>query len=276
MLSRAILHSHPERSLLFPCPQTLSVTHTLQNPHSFFSSNVFLKEEPNPVLVETGCYCYYYLQEKQKILIFSKAQHKQWMGRREVETTPQRCHSVQPLQTPKVQVLCPLFVGRETERQGRGTGPGGSKAEPTISSRTRKQHCLCNPGLFQATLPRRGDQHMNESWVFSHKKGKRKNVSHSTVKQFQPHHAHVTEATGDKKRHCAVGCSPAQIQVNRFLRWGRGAAVLLQMFTPSSPEAPKGTCMGTEALLTAENRARATTTALTLPALYHSGLLSGE
>lgn len=37
--------------------------------HSFFSSHVFLKE-PNPVLVETSCY--YYLQEKQKILILSE------------------------------------------------------------------------------------------------------------------------------------------------------------------------------------------------------------
>lgn len=159
VLSRAILHSHPQCSLLFPCPQTFSVTHTLQNPHSFFSSHVFLKEEPNPVLVETGCY--YYLQEKQKILILSKAQRKQWMGRREVETTPQRCHSVEPLQTPKVQVLCPRSAGRETERRGRGTVPGGAKAKPTISSGTHRHRCLCNPGLFQAALPRRRDQHMN-------------------------------------------------------------------------------------------------------------------
>jgi len=110
VLSRAILHSHPQCSLLFPCPQTFSATHTLQNPRSFFSSHVFLKEEPNSVLAETGCY--YYLQEKQKILILSKVQHKQQIGRREVETTPQRFHSVEPLQTPKVRVLCPHFAGR--------------------------------------------------------------------------------------------------------------------------------------------------------------------
>lgn len=217
MLSRAILHSHPECSLLFPYPQTFSVTHTLQNPHSFFSSHVFLKEEPNPVLVETGC-CYYYLQEKQKILILSKAQRKQWMGRREAETTPQRCHSVQPLQTPKVQVLCPRFAGREREMGGWGTVPGGAKAEPTISSETRRQCCLCNPGLLQAALPRREDQRMNESWFSSHKKGKRKNVSHVTGKRVEPHHAHVTAATGDKKRHCAVRYSPARVHVNHFLR----------------------------------------------------------
>lgn len=35
VLSRAILHSYPECSLLFPCPQTFSVIHTLRNPHSF-------------------------------------------------------------------------------------------------------------------------------------------------------------------------------------------------------------------------------------------------
>lgn len=107
------------RACCFPHPQTSSVTRTSQNPHSFLSSHVFLKEEPNPVLVETGG-CYYYLQEKQKILILSKAQRKQWMGRREVETALQHYHSVWPFWAPKVWVSCPLFEGRETERQGQG------------------------------------------------------------------------------------------------------------------------------------------------------------
>lgn len=152
-LSKATLHSHLECILLFPCPETCSITHASPSPHSFLSSHVFLKEEPCPVLVETGC-CYYYLQEKQKILILSAAQRKQWVRRREVETTPQCCHPLQPLQIPKVWEPCALSAGRETQRWGWDTVPGRTKTEPTTCSRICRQHCLCNPGLSQAVLPR--------------------------------------------------------------------------------------------------------------------------
>lgn len=72
------------------------------------------------------------------------------------------------------------------------------------------------------------------------KRGKRKLFR--TGKRFQPYHTHVIASTGDKKRHCAVGYSPAQIQVNHFLRSGHGGAVLSQMFTPKRQ--PKRTAWG--------------------------------
>lgn len=215
-LSKATLHSHLECSLLFPCPETCSITHASPSPHSFLSSHVFLKEEPCPVLVETGC-CYYYLQEKQKILILSAAQRKQWVRRREVETTPQCCHPLQPLQIPKVWEPCALSAGRETQRWGWDTVPGRTKTEPTTCSRICRQHCLCNPGLSQAVLPRleisiwmnHGFPHIKK------KKGKMfpipqvSNFSHTMLMWFQ------------LQGRCAVGYSPVQIQVNCFLSHGQ-------------------------------------------------------
>lgn len=192
-LSKATLHSHLECSLLFPCPETFSVTRASQSPHSFFSSHVFLKEEPNPVLIETGCY--YYLQEKQKILILSEAQRKQWVRRREAETTPQRCHSLLPLQISKVWEPCPLSAGRETQRWGWDTVPGRAKAEPSTRSRICRQHCAAQGYLKQCFRDMEISIWMNHG--FPHiKRRKGENVSHSTGEQLQPHQAHMISATG--------------------------------------------------------------------------------
>lgn len=190
VLGRAILHSHPECSLLLPCPQTFSVTHTLQSPHSFFSSHVFLKEEPNPVLAETGCY--YYLQEKQKILILSKARVNNRWG--EGKWRPHRSAAIRysPYK-PKAQVLWPLFAGRETERRGGGTVPRGAKSEPTTSSRTSTA-CAAQGYFKQHFQDVEINQHMNESWGFFHiKRGKGKifpipqasDFSHTTLVWLQ-------------------------------------------------------------------------------------------
>jgi len=75
---REVLQEHrccftfpPDCRPLLSCPQVCTVTHALQQSRLFFACHIFLKEEPNPVMVETGFY--YYLQEKHKILISDAA-----------------------------------------------------------------------------------------------------------------------------------------------------------------------------------------------------------
>lgn len=79
------------------------------------------------------------------------------------------------------------------------------------------QAALCSQGLSQAVLPRHGDQHLDESWLPSHKKEKRR-------KHF-PFHRQAISATPSSYdfsyRDTVVGYSPAQIQVNCFLRRGQ-------------------------------------------------------
>lgn len=120
-----------------------------------------------------------------------------------------------------------------------GHCPRKGKGRAHHHSRICRQHCLCNPGLPQAGLQRHGDQHLSESQLPSHKKEKRKNVSHPTGEQFQPHDTQMISATGMLCSQIQPSPDPSQSLPQT---WPRGA-VLPGMFT-----APSGTYSRTGAL----------------------------
>lgn len=129
--------------MLFPCPETLCVTHASPSPHSFFSSHIFLKEEPNPALVETGCY---YLQEKQKILILSETQRKQWVRRMEAETSLQHCH----YKYQRSESLVPfLQAGKHRGEAGTLSQEGGRQSSPPTAGTAGSTACATQAYLKQ-------------------------------------------------------------------------------------------------------------------------------
>lgn len=140
--------------------------------------------------------------------------------RREAEITPQHCHSLQPLQIPRIWGVwepCPLSAGRETRRWGWDTVPGRAKAEPTTHSRICRHTACAAQGYLKQCF---WDMEIS-IWVnhcFPHRKRRKwkmfpipraNNFSHTTLIWFQ------------LQGRCAVRYSPAQIQVNCFLRCGQ-------------------------------------------------------
>lgn len=133
-----------------------------------------------------------------------------------------------PLQIPEVWEPRSLSAGRETQRWGWDTVPGRGKAELTTHSRNCRQHCLCNPGLSQAALPRHGDQ-IGRNHGFPHIKGENKKCF-----PFHRQEISATRHSYDFSYREAVQPDPAQPRSKLIPQtWPRGA-VLLGMFPAHS------------------------------------------
>lgn len=207
-------HSAQQSHLAFPprlqpcCFPALRpfLSHMLHQVHIHFSFPTSSWKK-NPVLVETGYY--YYLQEKQKILILSELGVNNGQGEGK-----QRPHC-------STAILCSPYKYRRSEslvpflQAGKHSGEGG-----TLFQEGQRQNPLCaagSPGYLKQCF---WDMEIS-IWV-NHcfpriKKRKWKmfpipqasNFSHTTLIWFQ------------LQGRCLVRYSPAQIQVNCFLRRGQ-------------------------------------------------------